>query len=227
MQFLDNDKSLLQIFKPNERRRDYDKKYIRLTLDERINIETGLDGGLSINRIARDIRRNPSTVIREIQTNRVPINDYVRLGKCGYIKECKETNVCGKSYSMPKGILCKTCHEVDCKTHCAQYAQHMKYSILEQSPYVCNHCNHRHYFCNRPNRYVYSARDAHALSLSRKSSSRSGTGMDAEKANCALNIIKQGLKRGLSPYEISVLYESKIGVHRSTIYRWIDRGWWS
>lgn len=200
-------------------------KYIRLTLDDRINIETGLDGGLSINRIAKAILRSPSTVAREIKANRIPLNDYVRRGKCAYTKECKETNVCGKSCSMPKGILCKTCHEVDCKQYCAHYANHMKCSILERSPYVCNHCRHRHYYCNRPNRYIYSAKDAQALSSNRKSSSRSGIDMDAEKADTALRIIKQGLKRGLSPYEISVLYEPEIGVHRSTIYRWIDRGY--
>ena len=49
--------------------------------------------------------------------------------------------------------------------------------------------------------------------------------MPREKAEVALAHIKDGLSRGLSPYEISVLYEDVVGVHRSTIYRWVDAGY--
>ena len=49
--------------------------------------------------------------------------------------------------------------------------------------------------------------------------------MDQTRAQVALAQIKEGLARGLSPYELSVLYEDTIGVHRSTIYRWVEAGY--
>lgn len=49
--------------------------------------------------------------------------------------------------------------------------------------------------------------------------------MDPERAEAALSHVKDGLSRGLSPYEISVLYEDAVGVSRSTIYRWVEAGY--
>ena len=49
--------------------------------------------------------------------------------------------------------------------------------------------------------------------------------MDQARAQAALAQIEEGLSRGLSPYELSVLYADVIGVHRSTIYRWVEAGY--
>ena len=94
-----------------------------------------------------------------------------------------------------------------------------------RGPWVCNGCRKNRYGCNRPNRYVYDAEVAQKASDERRSDSRKGIDMPREKAEVALAHIKDGLSRGLSPYEISVLYEDVVGVHRSTIYRWVDAGY--
>ena len=49
--------------------------------------------------------------------------------------------------------------------------------------------------------------------------------MEPERAKYILSIIKDALRRGLSPYEICVCYEKDLDVHRTTIYRWIERGY--
>lgn len=201
------------------------KKYTRLTLDQRLVIEEGLNHKQSIRDIARSINRSASSVLREIQTNRIPLESKQKLAVCFCKNECKEKRACGEGCINPVGIYCKLCTYRDCRSVCVAYGDHGRCKILEKSPYVCNHCVQKHYFCNRPHRYCYSARGAHALSCQKRRDARSGIDMDEKRATDALAQIKEGLSRGLSPYELSVLYEDKIGVHRSTIYRWVERGY--
>lgn len=201
------------------------EKYTRLTLDQRLAIEEGLDCGLSIREIGRNISRSASTVVREIQTNRLPIEGKQKPVACFCKNDCTEKRVCGKECINQVGIYCKLCTYRDCRGICKAYLEHGRCKILEKSPYVCNRCIHKHYYCNRQGRYRYSARAAHVLAAQKRSDARRGIDMDKKRAVCALAYIKEGLSRGLSPYELSVLYEDKIGVHRSTIYRWVERGY--
>nr|CRY95873.1 hypothetical protein [uncultured prokaryote] len=201
------------------------KKYTRLTLNQRLIIEEGLNHEQSIRSIAKNINCSPSSVLREIKANRLPIEDKKKLVSCFCKNECKEKKVCGEECINPVGIYCKLCTYRDCRSVCSAYIEHGRCNILEKSPYVCNRCIQKHYFCNRQNRYRYDARSAHALSCQKRRDARSGIDMDEKRAIRALSQIKEGLARGLSPYELSVLYEDKIGVHRSTIYRWVNCGY--
>lgn len=201
------------------------KKYTRLTLDQRLIIEEGLNHGQSIRSIAISINCSPSSVLREIKVNRIPVENKQKLVSCFCKNECKEKKVCSEACINPVGIYCKLCTYRDCRNICIAYTEHGRCKILEKSPYVCNHCIQKRYFCNRPDRYCYNARSAHALSCQKRRDARSGIDMDEKHAIRALSQIKEGLSRGLSPYELSVLYEDKIGVHRSTIYRWVERGY--
>lgn len=200
------------------------KKYSRLTLEDRKNIEDGLDRGRSVRRIAATIGRSPSTVMREIRANRTEGKAPSALVPCFMGKECKATGVCGKSCQSP-GILCRTCRLADCRSICGTYAEHGACAMLARPPYVCNACRHRRYKCGRAHRYVYDAKVADRMSEARRSDARRGIDMDAERAEHALAIIKDALARGMSPYEISIAYEHEIGVHRTTIYRWVQEGY--
>lgn len=202
------------------------KGYKQLTLKERKEIEDGLDRGDSIREIARILERSASTVSREVKQNRIRQAHKARKGDCRQANWCMRVGICGDRCFYP-GARCAGCDKVDCRGVCPEYQLATSCDILAKSPWVCNACHKRRYGCNRANRYVYDAKLADGLSDTRRSESRAGIDMDQERAQLALAQIKEGLSRGLSPYELSVLYEETIGVHRSTIYRWVEAGYGS
>ena len=199
------------------------EEYRQLTLKERKEIEEGLARGDSFRSIARLIGRSPSTVSREVRENRHVKAFKGRKGACRDRNWCKRVGVCAEC--VREGAYCAGCDARDCRDHCAAYADQMACDALVSAPWVCNGCRKNRYGCNRQNRFVYDAQVAQKASDVRRSESRRGIDMDPERAEVALSHIKDGLSRGLSPYEISVLYADVVGVHRSTIYRWVDAGY--
>lgn len=91
-----------------------------------------------------------------------------------------------------------------CRDRCGAYAEQVACDVLVRAPWVCNGCRKNRYGCNRANRFVYDAQVAQKASDGRRSDSRRGIDMAPERAEAALARIKDGLSRGLSPYEISV-----------------------
>lgn len=199
------------------------KAYKQLTLRERKEIEEGLGRGDSFRAIARLIGRSPSTVSREVRENRHVRAFKGRKSACRDRNWCKRVGVCAEC--VREGAFCAGCDARDCRDRCGAYAEQVACDVLVRAPWVCNGCRKNRYGCNRANRFVYDAQVAQSASDGRRSDSRRGIDMEPERAEAALARIKDGLSRGLSPYEISVLYEDVVGVHRSTIYRWVDAGY--
>ena len=200
------------------------KQYNQLSLKERKEIEDGLDRGDSFREIARLIERNASTISREVKENRTrQAYRAKKKASCREANWCRRAGICADRCFYP-GARCAGCDKVDCRSVCPEYALQASCDLLNRSPWVCNSCRKRRYGCNRANRFIYDAKLAHALSADRRSEARAGIDMDPQRAYVVLAQIKEGLSRGLSPYEISVLYEDSIGLHRSTIYRWVEAG---
>ena len=199
------------------------EEYKQLTLKERKEIEKGLNRGDSVREIARTIGRSPSTVSREVRENRHIRAFKPRKVACRDKDWCKRVNVCAEC--LRKGAYCVGCDAKDCRDECPAYAKQNSCDNLNRAPWVCNACRKNRYGCNRANRFVYEASVAQKSSDERRSDSRKGIDMKPERAEVALSYIKDGLSRGLSPYEISVLYEDVVGIHRSTIYRWVEAGY--
>lgn len=199
------------------------KDYRQLTLKERKEIQEGLTRGDSFREIARTIGRSPSTVSREVRENRHVRAFKGRKSACRDRNWCKRVGVCAEC--LREGAYCAGCDARDCRDHCKAYADQIACDVLVSAPWVCNGCRKNRYGCNRQNRYVYDAQVAQKASDERRSEARRGIDMEPARAEVALSHIKDGLSRGLSPYEISVLYADVVGVHRSTIYRWADAGY--
>lgn len=200
-----------------------DKEYKQLTVKERKQIEEGLDRGDSFREIARTTERSPSTISREVRENRHVRAFKARKAACRDKDWCKRVGVCAEC--AREGAFCAGCDARDCRDECKAYAQQASCERMGKAPWVCNGCRKNRYGCNRPNRYVYSAKVAQEASDERRSESRKGIDMDPGRAEVALSYIKDGESRGLSPYEISVLYSDVVGVSQSTIYRWTDAGY--
>lgn len=199
-------------------------RYNQLSLQERTVVKRGLDDGLSFREIARLLGRSASTVSREVHENRIPkATKAKKKTECRDKGWCKRIGVCAKC--VREGAQCAGCDARDCRDYCRAYAEQSTCQILSKAPWVCNSCRKLRYGCHRANRWVYDAQAAHKAACERRSESRQGIDMPKEKAEVALSYIKDGLTRGLSPYEISVSCEDTIGVHRSTIYRWVEAGY--
>lgn len=200
-----------------------DRIYRQLGLDERTQIEKGLDRGDSLRAIAGLIGRSPSTVSREVRENSSVRAFRPRRAACRNRHWCKRVGVCAEC--AREGAFCPGCDARDCRDECPDYALQCSCERLNRAPWVCNGCRRMRYGCSRPNRRVYAASVAQKASDERRSSSRRGIDMEPERAERALARIKDGLARGLSPYEISTLYADEIGVHPSTVYRWVEAGY--
>ena len=196
--------------------------YNQLTLYDRQKIEEGLNDRLGFRAIARAIERNPSTVSREVKSNRVPRAIKVQKSVCRNRNWCDVTGVC--EVCRREGATCVTCDIRDCYEVCNVYLSQVTCERLTKAPWICNGCRKNRYGCNKHNRMVYSAKAADVLSTERRSESRQGFDMTPERANYIAAVVRDGLKRGLSPYEISVLYADKVDVSVSTLYRMVEAG---
>ena len=70
--------------------------YTHLSYEDRINIEDGLNNKLSINQIAKDINRSHSTILREIQKNKVYHKSnsmvFMNFNNPNYTYDCEKLN---------------------------------------------------------------------------------------------------------------------------------------
>jgi IS30 family transposase len=197
-------------------------KYKRLDLDDRRNIENGLDKGLSFRAIGTLIGRAAS-VAKEVRSNRMLLKGKVAKAKCREAKTCKKTGICEKC-ALP-GAVCARCEKVFCQEVCAYHLEIAGCAKTASAPWVCNGCRKRRCGCNRPGRYVYTAAVADKVSRERASTSRTGINMTREAFERVLSIVRPALARKLSPYEIATLYADQLKVSASTLYRWIEHGY--
>lgn len=188
----------------------------RLTLDDRIKIQEGLDLNLSIRNIARMINRAPSTVLREINTNKS-----VSGKRTSGLKEpCKNKAICEKRHlcgNTKCRILCRNCRV--CSLYCKDYLP-SKCSILMKNPHVCNACPKKN-SCNYE-RVFYFASNAHNNSCETKISSRQGINQDPEDIQMIDQLISPLIKKGQSLSHIYATHAAEIGISRSTFYRYVD-----
>jgi transposase, IS30 family len=196
--------------------------YNQLSLSDRKKIEEALNESKSLRAIAALIGRNPSTISREVQANRSPRIGKVRKVACRDKNWCKRVSLCEKCYH--EGAYCVGCSKKDCRDLCRSYTEQSRCDVLIRSPWCCNPCKKKRYGCARSNRFIYQADIADKIATERRSDSRRGintTGLDMVFVE---NILKEALKRKLSPYEIATLYADMCHVSSSTLYRWIEAG---
>lgn len=198
-----------------------------MSLLERQRVEEGLDRGLSMRRIGELIGRSASTVAREIGRNKTRrTTKALSRRHCAERAGCDVKGLCGDACPHEGRALCSRCAHRQCTNLCARYAFHTTCHRLASPPHVCNGCERRR-ACRSHGReqQVYDASAADASAKARRSESRSGIDMTPDEAARALGLVKDGLARGLSPYEMTRAYGGELPVSPSTIYRWVDRGY--
>ena len=191
----------------------------RLTLSERIAIESGIYEHLKLNEIAKRIYKSPETVSREIRKNRTLVTGYKPFGKdCNFAGECKTKGLCGKTGCTKR---CVTCKEYDCREMCTRYSNKPCIN-LAKPPYVCNVCTNRRK-C-KTDRAYYMAQQADAMSRRRYSESRSKIqtrGKELEKIDKTVTPL---ILKGQPITHIWSEHGEELGISQRTLYRYIDQG---
>ena len=117
----------------------------QMDLSDRIAIETGICIGESFKKIAKRLRRHPSTIAHEVKENRTFIKGNYPNGKdCRMARQCTVRNLCGCDEEACN-TKCRLCRGVDCTKVCDRYVS-VACHKFDSPPYVCNNCKDRNMF---------------------------------------------------------------------------------
>ena len=172
-------------------------KNAHLTLEQREQIQIGLESGFSKRKIAESIGKDPSTIGKEIKNRRKikPRNTFNNRSICKHLKECKK---CFKE--------CERYEEITCARR-------------DRTVGVCNLCPNINK-CHL-DKYFYRAKQAHESYLYTLRDSREGVNLTTSEMNRIATIIKPLLKKGHSVYQI-LNNHSEIGIVPKTLYSYIE-----
>ena len=194
-------------------------KYKHLTLTERVEIYALLKQNKSLRKIAKELKRDPTTIAKEIKKH-LEIKETGCGGRpfnqCEYSDNCNLHGVCGAKHCW------EFCYKCDrCKLFCAKYKEHVCERLL-RSPYCCNGCpktrgcHYRKQFY-KPS-YAYSV---YKRTLSEK---RKGFYIHEEEAKQIERIITKPILQGQSVHHVVSAHKDELTVSEKTIYNYIDGG---
>ena len=172
-------------------------KNAHLTLEQREQIQIGLESGFSKRKIAESIGKDPSTIGKEIKNRRKikPRNTFNNRSICKHLKECKK-------YFKE----CERYEEITCARR-------------DRTVGVCNLCPNINK-CHL-DKYFYRAKQAHESYLYTLRDSREGVNLTTSEMNRIATIIKPLLKKGHSVYQI-LNNHPEIGIVPKTLYSYIE-----
>ena len=200
---------------------NYYRRSGQLDLTDRVAIETGLCRGESFKRIAKRIRRHPSTVAHEVKENRTRIEATYYAGKdCKFVKQCKVKELCDGSEGAC-GYFCKHCRGHDCTRLCNRY-ESIACHRHEKPPYVCNTCKDRR-TCIKE-KYIYSATYADAAVSRRRSESRQGIRLTDEQRAFVDELVTRLVRKGQPLTHIYSEHEAEMPMSLRSLYNYIDAG---
>ena len=193
----------------------------RLCLKDRVRIEAGIYAKKSFSRIAREIGRQPSTVIREVKNNSQRVTLFRPNGvDCIYAPKCRLQNLCG---DMSCRGRCWTCKEHDCTELCDRCRSHQCMELLKP-PFVCNNCSEkRRTSCWFDKRY-YISEKAEKIAKERRSESRKGSRLKGEDLKRLDDIISPLIKQGQPLSHICIAHKDDLGVCERSVYNYVERG---
>ena len=177
----------------------------QMDLSDRIAIETGICTGESFKKIAKRLRRHPSTIAHEVKENRTFIKGNYPNGRdCKMARKCTVKHLCGCDEDACN-TKCRLCRGVDCTKVCNRYIS-VACHKFDSPPYVYNKCKDKK-LCNK-DKYIYSAKFADAAVTRRRSESRQGVRISDEK------------KKELDELELSADLEYRTNIYYDPMASW-------
>ena len=189
------------------------------TFDERYAIQTGLDAGKSIHKIAVEIDRVDSSVRREISRNRYRVSDRkYTVHPCHFRNSCERMHMCGDESC---NRTCKGCYEVCNKPDCPDYEAAMCVHV-SGAPFVCNGCPSLiSQTCHFP-KFSYNAKMAQQNYKDKLKESREGISISPEDMTELDNLVSPLLLNGHSISSVFIRHEDEIPVSERTLYSYVN-----
>lgn len=197
--------------------------YKHITKKERNCIEQMLRMNHSLNQIAKELKRSPSTIAREIKRNRTQTSKRNSFNKKHPDNNCANASIC---------IVNRLCVECDgpynscrqcmrCNAVCAHY-EPLYCQRRDSSPWCCNGCVERRN-CKIV-KYDYIAKDAHNYATKKLTQSRSGISFSDEEIEFINNLFSPLLKKGQSVSHVFMNHADEIPCSERSIYTLIRAG---
>lgn len=191
-----------------------------LSLQERYDIEDGLNKGYTVSVIARKLDRDRSTIAKEIKKHRIGDEAFgQRSNDCMYRQYCQKKALCNACGERLK--KCSTCKLCDCRSLCRDYRSEQCRNTV-RAPYVCNGC-HCTYECRKPHFY-YRANVAYDTYKALLKDTREGIGLTREELRELDCLITPLLRQGQSISHIFAVHKDEIPCSMKTVYNYIDQG---
>lgn len=191
-----------------------------LTLADRFVIEQGISSGDNFSAIARSLQVAPSTVAREVKTNRFAYlpKGTKRANHCVHRGSCTIKGLCEIDCAK---TLCRNCRSSRCNGLCESFEE-QTCLITEHAPYVCAKC-HKMAACSFK-RYTYRAIYANETYERRLVETRQGISITKEELSGMVRLVKRLLAQGQSLEAIWATHKDRLPVGIRTFYSYIDSG---
>lgn len=190
-----------------------------MTLSDRIFIEQALADHTSFKDIAAVLKKDPSTISKEIRKHRTfkEGSHYNLKNNCALLSSCQRFRICdAKLCSHP----CRHSKVCDCTKHCPDFAPYLC-PTLTKPPYVCNGC-HNH--ACRHDKYFYRAKDAGSAYEQMKHECRQGINLSSEERASLDELVSPLIRKGQTMDHIFAQHKDSIPCSERTLYRYIDSG---
>lgn len=194
-------------------------KQKHLTLDERVCIEQGLNINLSLKDIALKIKKDPTTISKEIKKHRIKKSASTYNGNniCSLSRTCTVRNACGM---LCNNKLCKNCSF--CNERCSNFTP-LKCNRIFRFPYTCNGCPKK--TSCRFEKYYYRALNSFNEYKTSLSESRQGISISQEDLANLDSIVSPLIKQGQS---IAHIYHTQhIDCSKASLYNYIEKNYLS
>lgn len=186
---------------------------LHLDIDKRKVIELELGKNTTFAEISEIIKKDPTTISREIRKHRIKINTRqfsLDENKCARRFFCHRKNVCNTKCRKE----CRTCSK--CNSNCKDYADSTCIKLL-RAPYVCNGCDF--YSKCKTEKYLYKANTAQTQYETTLVESRVGINITDSELDTLKKIVTEGIKNGQSLSHIQKTTDLKCS--RSTLYKYV------
>ena len=197
------------------------EKNKHMDLDTRLEIERGLDNGLSFKAIAALVGKDCTTISKEVRSHLMfqkkgaryrPFNDCLNRYQCLHHGDlCPE---CSKHKNK-----CSTC--TICTSMCPDYHKECC-PQLNKPPYVCNGCTNRQQ-CTLE-KHMYDAAFAQKEYTFIKSEARTGFNITEQEIRELDAVISPLLKSGQSLHHIMINNADRVNCCEKTAYAYLDNG---
>lgn len=188
------------------------KNQKHLTLEFRKIIEEHLNAGMNFKEIAKFLKKDPTTVSKEIKRRRIQLVPNSFNGssvKCAFLKTCEKKG--GTSFTF-------------CNAKCADFVPEAC-KKLSKPPFVCNPCPNKN-GC-RLIKHYYRAEPAQREYRATLADSRSCVALASEDFYELDNLLTPLVQNGQSLAHIYHSNSESIKVSRRTVYNYFDRGYLS